>query len=244
MRKLCAALLVPAWVLVAATPAAGQVDLIINGGFETGDLSGWTTSGLGTSGTCPSANRDWNVGSSGTATGCSNPGNPVSGAYAAYNMFDANGNTTYTLSQTVSVPTGVNLAELTFMDALIWNVNGAARTFGVQLRDGFGALLTTVYSRSVTGSGSQGWTLRNFDVTPFVAALGGQDLTLQFFVHVPQAWTGGAGLGLDAVALNVTAVPDATVPEPMSIALMGTGLVGLAVVRRRRRLAVVPVAEA
>lgn len=91
-------LIVAFWICGNSAQAA---ELIVNGGFETGTLSGWTTSGLTVAGSCgasPSA-TDWTVSNTGSATNCSNPGAPPVGSFAAYNMFDAGAPTTYRLRQ-------------------------------------------------------------------------------------------------------------------------------------------------
>ncbi len=72
-------------------PAFATADLVVNGGFETGDFTGWTQSG----------NTDY----TGVTTGIAN-----SGDYAAY--FGPDGSLGY-LSQTLATTVGTNY-ELTF----------------------------------------------------------------------------------------------------------------------------------
>jgi hypothetical protein len=223
-------------IAVAAPSVSSAQQMIANGDFETGNLSGWSTSGLGLGGPCPISNRDWNVASNGaTGTGCLNPSNPV-GAYSAYNMMDGTGPLTYRLSQSFLVPTAVTSATLSFLDARTWGFGGEARTFTVELLNG-ATVIATPFTASMIGSGTTGgWAGHSFDVTSALQANEGATLTLSFSTYVPQTWSGAAGQGLDNVGLFVVAeqTPGTVTPEPVTMTLLGTGLAGVAAARRRR----------
>lgn len=214
--------------------AAAPAELISNGGFETGTLAGWTTSGLGTTGTCPSVGRDWNVSNSGDATGCLAAGNPTGSAFAAYVMNDGGvTNTVYKLSQSFVVPTGVISAALGWSDSSVSSYSGDARKFTVDILDGV-TVVANIYNYSVPFSDSDtGWDVRTFDITSLLAAHGGETLTLLFSNTIAQVWTGPAGLGLDDVTLTADAV--AAIPEPGVLALFGLALFGLGFSKRRIR---------
>lgn len=219
-------------VFVANLARAAPTDLIINGSFETGDLSRWTTSGLGTTGTCPNLGRDWNVSNVPTATGCSQPGTPIDGLYAAYVMNDSGvADTTYTLSQGFRVPTGLRSASLSWSDSIISSYSGPSRRFSVDILAG-AVLLDNVFAHAIANSDADStWDRRVFDVSGILAAHAGDTLTLRFSNRIPGVWTGPAGLGLD----NVSIVADiASVPEPGSLALVGLSLVGVVLSKRRR----------
>ena len=217
-------------VFVANAAWAG--DLITNGGFESG-LTGWTATSLGSS----NCNTDWNAGTSGTATGCLNPGNPYAGTYAAYSSFDGPGPLVYRLRQTISVPSSVTGAQLSWAQALNMSYNGTARTFSVNILDASLNPLGTVYSLSVpTGGYVAGWTRQSADVSSLLAANAGKTLVVEFALTVPQTYTGPGGFGLDQVSLVVTqAVP--TLSDGSLVGLAILLAIATVVVTRRRGFA-------
>lgn len=232
MKKwLCSAL------FCAAATAANAAEVLINGDFETGDLTGWATTGLGTTGTCPSLNRDWNVGSTGNETGCSNPGAPFEGTYAAYNMFDAGTPSTpvvYQLWQSFAVPSDVAAATLSWTQALAGNISGTPRTFSIEITNQAGdTILTTIASTDYTGSLSTGWVTNTQNITAQLQALAGQTVNLRFSVYVNENWTGAAGLGLDAVSLDVQPLSSVPTLSQWALALLAA-ILGIAALGRFR----------
>jgi hypothetical protein len=197
---------------------ASALELVTNGGFETGTLAGWTTSGLG-SGTCPFANNDWNVSTTGTATGCTPVPGPAGSAYAAYVMNDGTGPLSYLLTQSISVPLGTSGGMLTF-DWTTTNFSDPGRLLSAILNG------ITVFSSSTFGS--TGWTPVSVDVSAILAAAAGSSISLTFDNFIPSTWTGPAGLGLDNASIATT------VPEPVSLALLGLGLAALGFARRKK----------
>ena len=220
-KRVWMGLVVSALMLAAGMGTAQAGNIVVNGGFETGDLSGWATNNIGTpTSTCAAGDRDWNVSSS-SSTGCLPVESPVGGSYAAYVINDGTGPLDYTLTQTIMDPLGLTSALLSFQ----WTSNNSydnGRMLNV-LIDG-----VNVFSDSTFGS--FGWTNETINVAGVLAAHEGQPITLEFDNYIPHTWTGPAGMGLDNVALNVTTTG---VPEPSSVALFGVALAGLALARRK-----------
>jgi hypothetical protein len=223
-------------LLVVGSAQAAPVELLTNGGFETGDFTGWTASTNG-SGSC---DTDWNVSAVGgsSATGCtgtgffgfSAPGAPTEGSFAAYNSFDGDGPQTFTLSQDFTVMSGPT--TVSWSDTASWDLNsfGATldRTFSVDVYDG-GALVGNIFSLDIlAGTFSEyDWTSRSIDITSLLSGYEGQTLALQFSNFIPENFSGPAGFGLDGVSLTA-------VPIPAAVWLFGSGLGLLGWFRRRQ----------
>lgn len=179
----------------------GAVQVVVNGGFETGDFSGWSTAGT------DAAFRPWAVLGAGFRGGFGmDPTDPQEGSYDASHGFDGAGPMDFLLSQEVTLPEGV--ATLSWQERVQWNfaLTGSAtqpRTHDVEIQDpATGDVLANVRSFS-TGtdlvSGDTGWQTFSVDVSAFA----GQTVLLVFRQHVPEAFVGPGQFEVDDVSLVV-----------------------------------------
>ena len=87
-------------------------ELLVNGGFETGDLSGWTTQDL--------AGAIFPWAASLDAVGQEFP---IEGDYLAMNGFDGDGPGEFTMYQDVTIPGDATEVTLFWSEFLFWNLN-------------------------------------------------------------------------------------------------------------------------
>lgn len=221
MYKQLAGLTVAA-LLLMAVPA--QADLITNGGFETGDLGGWTLvlAGGGGGGTGFATTHEAAVGNDGPGfgPGVHGPGpgdpaggwDPTEGTYFAYLKTDGSGSLT-TLSQTFSDNVGDTLDFDVFFDTgdyLPFDDSGFA---DLTLPD---TTVLNLYFENVTSVGNygaDGWT--HVSHTRTQAGI----YTLEFGVTNALDSAFDSWLGID----NVVAIP---APGAVLLGAMGLGLVG------------------
>jgi hypothetical protein len=170
-----------------ATPASA--DLVTNGGFETGDFTGWTV-----------------VANSTDVAPCGSFGCHSGNYFAALGNVGVDG----TLSQSIADTAGKTLV----LSYWLASEGNTPNDFSVDWNG------VQVVGSALTNIPKSGYVQYSFDVTST-----GSDV-LTFLESDNFGY-----LGLDDVSLNYVGA----VPEPASLALLGTGLVAAAGARRRRR---------
>ena len=231
MRASLKRALISGFLGLTCLQTVSAMEVVTNGGFETGSLNGWSVVNLGDGG-C--GTNTWTVNSIG-GHGCSgNVGNmtaPTNGTFAAYNTFDGPAGTLQ-ISQQLTLPGSLASATLSFFDTVRMHIGSRPRTFSIDLYDATNTtLLDNLYSQSFQNV-NQGWVSHLVDVTNGLLDNAGQTVTLRISNIVPDSFTGPAGFGIDDISLNVTS---SEVPEPGSLALVGVALAGLAASRRKQK---------
>ncbi len=186
--------LLSAAVALFNLPALADTNLITNGGFETGDFTGWTV----------------------IANNTAVEAGPGQGGYSAHSgtfyvalghFAFSNGPTDGTLSQTITDTPGEMLTLSYYLAS-----NGT-------VPNDFNTYIDGTHVGSLVNIGPQDYTLYSFT---FIGS--GSD-TIMFGERDDPDW-----LALD----DVSVTPTPAVPEPSSLALLGTGaLCALATARRR-----------
>ena len=189
------------------TPKASAAELIVNGGFETGNFTGWTATNPS------SAWRLWSITGSGAggddngADGWTVPDEThvQQGTRNAWHGVTAGAGQQYILSQDVALPAGVNI-RMTWNDRYQLNYSQfcttgcGTGTYAVEILNTSNTLLQTLYTvTTLTGTSTDtGYVNHLANLT----AYRGTTIRIRFRTIVTQSLQGPGQLEVDAVSVQ------------------------------------------
>lgn len=184
-------------------------DPIVNGSFETGDFTGWTTTGPG--------DPAWQA--SGAGAGGDNgmdTTQPQDGSFVAWNRFDGFGPTTFTLYQDVALPT--DSVELSWKYRAQWTSfasENLPRSADFELRDPVtGDVLASLHHfdtgpMDADPAGDTGWQ----SVTAGYRGTAGETVRIFVNVYVGDLFPGPGQFEVDAFAMTGIEPPPTEPPS-------------------------------
>ena len=187
----------PVNVVLSWLPGPGEGrELLVNGGFETGTLAGWSAV-PGTNGGFVTDNGSLNPPSQDAPTV------PSAGSYAA--TVAAAGANLCALSQDVAIPAGANRALLVWADRIrnFATGYGSNQQFRVELRATNDAVLSVLFATAPGLPLLNDWTTRGADLSAYA----GRTVRLAFVVTGLAAFL---DVHLDAVSLTSATLPVTT----------------------------------
>ncbi|WP_371373995.1 PEP-CTERM sorting domain-containing protein [Thalassotalea aquiviva] len=197
---------------------------INNGSFETGSFNGWTTQDLST------PFYPVQVVGSGVSPGFGLfLSSPTDGNFAAVNGFDGGGPGVISLSQNITVDSSSTILfdYRAGWDMLNFGGSTLNRLFDVNINSLGGPNLANFNILSAA-AGTINLDTGNMTGSVDLSGFVGQTVNISFEWMIPENFTGPAFFQLD----NVTST--ASVPEPLSIAILGFGLAGVALSRKKK----------
>lgn len=214
------------FLLTTAFQAQSSTQYIVNGGFETGDFTGWTVTntiiGLGSGG--------WNI-NDGTfdPEGDQTPQAPISGVFDAVTSQSASG--FHSLFQTFTLDAAFDSAIFSWSDRIYNNFDEFSnpdQQWRALIKNSTGGLISTVFSTNPGDLPIQnGPNNRSFDLTALLQGYAGQAVSIGF---EEQDNILRFSATLDNVSFTTSQNP---IPEPAGIALLGLGLLGMQFARRK-----------
>jgi hypothetical protein len=225
------------WVLflpLFVTTQASAVELLTNGGFETGTLAGWTASTTLASLCCD--NRFANgSGVSNVGTGSSNAPLPViSGNYSLYGDFDGSGPGKIGLTNSFTNSTNYSSAILSFDFQTGGGQFGSSEVRNLTAGFNVGNSTYIAYTYDLPSYSSypdNPLVHVSVDVTSLLDSLPFGAVLFDLERVVPGNFTGPATFVADNFSLQVSSA----VPEPSTWAMMILGFAGVGFMAYRRR---------
>jgi hypothetical protein len=239
MRIVAVASLSYSLLTYGSASLAYGAQLLVNGGFETGNFSGWTVANQ--AGSFPGSNFFVLSGTVLPLSGLTTVG-PASGSF--YAVSDAAGSGTHALLQTFTVSGPASSVVLSYR--LFANSYGGSfvNPIGLDFTDGANqharvdilsagasafttttGLLQNFYLGVDAGSNPHAYTNYSFDITSLVGA--GGTFQIRFAEVDNQLFF---NLGVDNVSI-ISSTAATGVPEPPSLALIALGFIWLALLR-------------
>ncbi len=223
---------------------AAPTELITNGGFESGDFAGWTTTDVGTF-----LGDLWYVDTPGTTTPSSGHATLATGGSGSfgnwYAVTDQAGPGTHSLTQSFTVASPISSAILSF-DMFVndwngWPLLGPLDHTGGPVQFGTVDILSAGADPFDTGGGVLAnyylgvdpypdpapFTRYSFDITGIIG--GGGTFQIRFAEADNQLWL---NQGVDNVSVAVMPVP---VPSAVLLGLIGVAILAHAMHRRRKK---------
>jgi len=186
-------------IVCAAAPGGGNI--ITNGSFETGDLSGWTAIDN------PNPFLPWGAYNTNNGNGFFADAVPTDGAWLAGNGFDGELGEAI-LFQDVTVPADATAVSLTWDENIDYDTTFCTtctdRIYEVQIRDLSDNVLEVLQSVTAVGNTVENdnvWESFDIDLMAYV----GQDIRVAFWQNISESFGGPAKFALDNVALDVAA---------------------------------------
>jgi hypothetical protein len=208
-KHLIAALAVVCLTLLShGAQKVSAAELVTNGGFETGNFTGWTTA----NGVNPW--RNWAANGANAGGGYTPPvaTTPQQGSFDAWNGVAQNTGGAFTMTQDVALPANqiptltwkdryqMNLTEFCGPGSQSPSITCGTATYSVQILNTSNVVLQTLYSVTTPGSANTdtGWVTHSAGLNSFV----GQTIRLRFIDSVTSSWAGPGQVEIDAVSLT------------------------------------------